>query len=242
MEEYTRNERINFLCMKYFTPELCDELITESKSALKGKIVTQLIKFGEFLFQKYCKTYQLDFELFCVNVIDVIESCWKNWEKEPKNRKYSSYFAKAIQNELLKISTDKNSRSISLNEFEDSGRECADQRNLIDSQIEKSEAISLVEKYLKMVNMWFQIRKREPWNTAIVTTELYEGLHLYFDYYPERKISQFTFIDERIFMLPKVPLNKELAQFLGRDEGQISRARKKFREQVATLLSQHLSL
>ena len=242
----TEEERINSLCKKYFTPELCKTSITESKATLKGKIYTQLLAFGDYLGQKKSNELvdKIDFELISELVVQVIESCWENWSKKPRELNYTQYFAQSMKNKLLKfvksshnyISLDEAFHGKSENKSFSLSAILEDKQNSIDVAIERQENIVEVEDYLKAVGIWFKSRKREEWNKTAITAELYDGLHRYFDQFPHRKTSRFCFIDERVYHLPSAPSNKYIAQLLAKDEGQISRMRKKFRSDIELLL------
>lgn len=245
MEE-NKGENINSLCKKYFTPELCDEPVTESKAALKGKILEQLLNFGDWICDKNFSQFG-GRNLFCEVVLNTIESCWQNWEKKAIDS-YNSYFAFAVRtnvsNHIDSKKEEINKNNISLDEVYNTENSkntleesISDKRDLVNEEIEINEALENVEKYLKSVDIWFKSRKREDWNKAYITAELYDGLHQYFDYYPEKKLSVFSFIDNTIYNLSQEPKNKELAKIIDRDEGQLSRARAKFREQVAILFT-----
>lgn len=242
----TEGERINSLCKKYFTPELCETSVTESKATLKGKIYTQLLAFGDYLGRGKSKSLvdKIDFELISELVVQVIESCWENWSKKPRELNYTQYFAQSMRNALLKfvesnhtcISLDENLQDKSENKAFSLSTILEDKRNSIDAAIERQESIAEVEDYLKAIGVWFKSRKREEWNKTAITAELYDGLHRYFDQFPHRKPSRFCFIDEKVYHLPSAPSNKYIAQLLAKDEGQISKMRKKFRSDIELLL------
>lgn len=240
-----KEENINSLCKKYFTPELCDESVTESKMSLKGKIYAQLLKYGDWICDKYYSS-EGGSQFFCEIVIDIIEACWKNWEKLPEERSYSSYFYSAVKNKILecykkeRINMNAQSLDVSIDSNEADSEttfheRIEDKNTNVDGYLEKKDFLERTEQYLKSIDIWFKKRKRDDWNKAMITAELYEGLHLYFDYFPERKLSRFEFIDDTIYNLLQPPKNKELALILNRDEGQLSRARSTFREQIASI-------
>lgn len=244
-------ENINSLCKKYFTPELCDKPITENKAALKNKLFTQLLKYGDWICDKKF-SQQGGSGVFCEIVLNTIDACWKNWKKESRES-YSSYFITAIKNNVLGIINRKKEEKniISLDKIiekkDDSsditlGDLIPDKKNGVYIELERKYALVDVEHYLKAVDAWFKIRQRSDWNKALVTAELYEGLHQYFDYYPNKKKSQFSFIDENIYNLSAKPLNKELSEILGKDEGQLSRARQVFRKGIESLLKKDLEI
>lgn len=243
-----KEENINSLCKKYFTPELCDEPVTESKMSLKGKIYTQLLKLGDWICDKNFSRYGGS-DAFCEIVISTIEDSWKKWEEESR-KSYSAYFAVSVKNNVNSFLESKqgqiNSTAVSLDTpiGTDGNRTLLDkieEKMSIESEEEKKEIarenMKKVEDYLKAVDSWFKIRTRQDWNKSFVTAELYAGLHQYFDYYQDKKITRFSFIDEKIYNLPQEPMNKELAIIIGKSETQLTHKRKEFREQVGYLFN-----
>lgn len=243
-----KEDNIDSLCKKYFTPELCDEPVTESKMSLKGKIYAQLLKYGDWICDKdyFSKGGS---ELFCEIVIKTIEKCWENWEKESRDS-YSAYFAISVKNNVNSFLKSKqeqiNSKAVSLDTpigTDGCGTplDIIEEKFSMDNDEEKKEIarenMKKVEDYLKAVDAWFKIRTRQDWNKSFVTAELYEGLHQYFDYYQDKKITRFSFIDEKIYNLPQEPMNKELAIIIGKSETQLTHKRKEFREQVRLLFN-----
>jgi len=243
-----KEENINSLCKKYFTPELCDEPVTESKMSLKGKIYAQLLKYGDWICDTNFSNYGGS-DTLCEIVIDIIEKCWENWEKESRNS-YSAYFAISVKRKINYILESKqgqiNSKAASLDtpigtdESSTLLDKIEDKMSMENDEEKKDiarENMKKVEDYLKAVDSWFKIRTRQDWNKSFVTAELYAGLHQYFDYYPNKKIIRFSFIDEKIYNLPQEPMNKELAIIIGKSETQLTHKRKEFREQVGYLFN-----
>lgn len=91
---------INLLCKKYFTPELCDEPVTETPAALKNKILAELLSYGDKI---CCKNFRGKEKFLCVEIVKTIEACWNSWKKSPCASSYSSYFYKALCNNLKKV-------------------------------------------------------------------------------------------------------------------------------------------
>ena len=243
-----KEENINSLCKKYFTPELCDEPVTESKMSLKGKIYTQLLKLGDWICDKNFSRYGGS-DAFGEIVIDIIEKSWENWEKESRDS-YSAYFAISVKRKINCILKSKqgqiNSTAVSLDtpigtdESSTLLDKIEDKMSMENDEEKKDiaqENMKKVEDYLKAVDSWFKIRIRQDWNKSFVTAELYAGLHQYFDYYQDKKITRFSFIDEKIYNLPQEPMNKELAIIIGKSETQLTHKRKEFREQVGYLFN-----
>lgn len=242
-------ENINSLCKKYFTPELCDELVTESKAALKGKIWEQLLKYGDWICNNNF-SYQGDADTFCEIILNTVESCWCKYEEKIEEINYSSYFAISVKNNIKNFINSNKGKMTIIKSSLDSPFKSDEKNTLLDTIEDESlsdsnkrekeaaqEYIKKVENYLKAIDAWFKSRKRDDWNKTLITAELYDGLHQYLDYYPEKSLSRFGFIDETIFNLPQQPKNKELAKILDKDEGQLSRAKTNFREQVAVFFN-----
>lgn len=237
-----KEENINFLCKKYFTPELCDEPGSESKRTLESKIYFQMLKFGIDICNKNFSDCG-DCEFI---IADTISNCWMKWIKNHPNS-YSAYFASAIKNNVLSFLESKKDELsqtiISLDEpIQNSENDLFLVNTIPDKNIdlqETNEILEDVEKYLNLVDIWYNLRVREDWNKTLITSELYDGLHAYFDYYPEKKISKFKFVDENIYNLSENLTNKKLAEILNKDEGQLSRKRKDFRNEMEDLFNKN---
>ena len=91
---------VNLLCKKFFTPELCNEPVTETPSALKNKILTELLSYGDKI---CCKKFRGKEDFLCMEIVKTIEACWNSWKKSPFASSYSGYFYKALCNNLKKI-------------------------------------------------------------------------------------------------------------------------------------------
>ncbi len=107
-----KKDNINSLCKKYFTPEICDEAITESKDTLKKNIMTQLYKYGLWCFNERIKNLnQEDKEksplifrddLKDDSIINAIEIIFDKGEKKEIQGFYSSYFKKVLFDKFYK--------------------------------------------------------------------------------------------------------------------------------------------
>ncbi len=102
MEDLKSKEEnpINLLCKKYFTPELCKEPVTETQAALKNKILAELLSYGDKI---CCKKFRGKEDFLCMEIVKTIEACWNSWKKSPCASSYSSYFYKALCNNLKKV-------------------------------------------------------------------------------------------------------------------------------------------
>ena len=81
---------------------------------------------------------------------------------------------------------------------------------------------------VKFVNKIFRMKKRADWWKSIVTAVFYELLHRYFALSEDETPDMYSFIDKTVYELPSKPTQKEIANILGKDEGQLSRATDKF--------------
>ncbi len=95
---------VNLLCKKYFTPELCNEPVTETSAALKNKILAELLSYGDKI---CCKKFRGKEDFLCVEIVKTIEACWNSWKKSPCASSYSGYFYKALCNNLKKACVQK---------------------------------------------------------------------------------------------------------------------------------------
>lgn len=87
---------INSLCKKYFTPELCKEPITETRLALRNKIFTELLSYGD----RICaKNFYEKKDFLCEEIVITVQKCFQRWEKVPCES-YSAYFYSAVNNSL----------------------------------------------------------------------------------------------------------------------------------------------
>lgn len=114
-----KEENINSLCKKYFTPELCDEPVTESKMALQNKICQQMIILGRSVWKKrnYKELENLDMisdpngdaDNGCMissamedAIYEAIANSFNMWKKELPKLSYTAYFYKVLDTEFIK--------------------------------------------------------------------------------------------------------------------------------------------
>ncbi len=93
---------INSLCKKYFTPRLCDEIITESERCLFVKLYAQLQKYAYKISKSYSSLFYDDIEDVIQNTIT---ECFAKWREEPKNN-YTDYFSISIKHAFDKANVD----------------------------------------------------------------------------------------------------------------------------------------
>ena len=81
---------------------------------------------------------------------------------------------------------------------------------------------------VKFINKVFHIRRdRADWWKSLVTGIFYDLLHRYFALSND-SLDKYPFIDKTIYNLPDKPTQTEIANILGKNEGQLSRATDKF--------------
>ncbi|MBP5602413.1 MAG: hypothetical protein J6X78_06770 [Treponema sp.] len=98
----TEMDDINSLCKKYFTPQLCDEIITESERSLFIKLYTQLQKYAYKISKNYSSLIYDDIEDVIQNTIT---ECFAKWREEPKTN-YTDYFSISIKHAFDKANID----------------------------------------------------------------------------------------------------------------------------------------
>lgn len=231
-----KDENINSLCRKYFTPELCDELVTETKRTLLSKLYSQLVMYGKKIGRQYSLIEQDEIEDI---IQETIHNCFVQWNKSPFG-KYTSYYAKALKRNFIS----KNKENVKINENEislqspiqngDKGN-CTLENIVEDSSSDFVTALNSVEnakKRFRFINTCFCAKKREDWWKGIVTCYFYEDLHTFFACCPSEPMQRYSFIDMSIYKREHKPTQKEVAQFFDKDEGQMSRALHSFIEYV----------
>ena len=245
-ESEEKEESINSLCKKYFTPELCEEPVTESKNALKGKILKCLIKYGDMLVLKLFPECKMDFSMV---VLDTIENSWKNWPLENPSG-YSSYFYKAIKQNCISEfkKKDNNNKSadetVYYNSEDDSNKSIydikKDEKNPCPD--ESLESKDCAFQIIKIVDRVFRLRKRSEWLKAAVTCKLYDGLHACFDSYPNpvNKVEKLSFINLDVYNWKEKPSQQDIAEFVNVDTGQFSRDLKSFFAPIKESINKNL--
>ena len=70
----------------------------------------------------------------------------------------------------------------------------------------------------------------------MLTGELYTGLHAYYDLFSEEKIEKLSFVYLAVYNWGEKPTQKKVAEFLGKDAGQLNKALNKFLTPVREML------
>ena len=236
VEKNKKEENINSLCKKYFTPELCDEPVTETKRALEFKLYAQLERYGRKMSRKYSYIGQDDIEDI---VQETVITCFKQW-KTVSLENYASYYGKAIKNNFIrknKQNDKRDNKEISSNTPKGNDEDS----DILEDDIQSPDYIKspFYDKEIKMrlrfIDKCFRAKKRADWWKGIVTEYLYEDLHTFFSHYPSEPMQRYSFIDVEIYNWENAPTQKQVAQFLGKDEGQVSRALTAFVENIEEL-------
>lgn len=240
VEKNEKKENINSLCKKYFTPELCDELVTETKRALKFKLYEQLVMYGKKMSKNYSQLIKDSNAIEIEGFIDeAIENCFNKWRESPleNDSAYSTYFGITIKR--IFIRENKNIEKIRETEISLEAsqtrveKECSQKDTLEDfSETFTEEEIKM---RLRFIDKCFRAKKRADWWKGIVTGYLYEDLHTFFSHYPSEPMQRYSFIDVEIYNWENAPTQKQVAQFLGKGEGQVSRALTAFLENIEEL-------
>ncbi len=233
MTENVKEDNINSLCKKYFTPGLCGDVVTESKSTLERKLWVQLEKYGKKISGKYSSIGEED----CEDVlIQTISECFKNWKKEEPSISYTAYYTTALTNNFSKENikakniSGQDSLDAPKKDFDNHAVTLGDMvedknyRNPADDAEAKSEA----EAQFKFIDYCYRIRKRADWWKSILTGHFYEDLHKFSHARPDISLQRFAFIDPEIYNWNDTPTQKQIAEHLNKEESQISRAIKSF--------------
>ena len=112
-----------------------------------------------------------------------------------------------------------------------------DEKGKLKDKLEDEKTQSPDNKYIeietgklivKFVNKIFRMKKRADWWKSLVTAVFYELLHRYFALSEDETPDMYSFIDKTVYELPDRPTQKEIANILGKNEGQLSKAADKF--------------
>ena len=232
MAENVKEDNINSLCKKYFTPELCEDCVTESKSTLEKKLWVQLEKYGKKISQKYHSVTDEDIEDV---LIQTISDCFKNWRKGTPSTSYSAYYSASLRNNFMgeNIRSKKQGMELCLDapiDESDSptstigdtiGDESANFTDIVETSFD-------AKKQFKFIDKCFRAKKGKDWWKSILTCYFYEDLHKLADSCPDTSLDRYSFIDMNIYNWNETPTQKKVAEYLGKDEGQMSTKLKVF--------------
>ena len=195
MAKTDKEDNINSLCKKYFTPELCDEHVTESKHTLRNKLWEQLYKYGLVVFnKKFTISDEVTKEQICYNVIeDAIVKCFEKFSEEPKDN-YKAYYATIIEDFGKRAKKTRKESSLQ-------GPIKKDEDGILQDTIEDSKTFTPEESYittengqrlLKYINKIFRSRERDDWWKSLVTCLFHDILQDF----PKESLNRFIFFDE----------------------------------------------
>lgn len=236
VEKNEKEENINSLCKKYFTPELCDEPVTETKRALEFKLYKQLERYGKKMSETYSYIKQYDIEDI---VQETVITCFKRWKTDaPEN--YASYYRRVIKNNFIR-KNEQNAKRDNKEISSNTPKGNDEDSDILEDDIQSPDYIKspFYDKEIKMrlrfIDKCFRAKKRADWWKGIVTGYLYDDLHIFFSHYSSEPMQRYSFIDVEIYNWENTPTQKQVAQFLGKDEGQVSRALTAFLENIEEL-------
>lgn len=223
-----KKNKINDICFKLYAPELCDSPVTESKRALENKLFTQMVKYGAYILKiKAGECYENEKEE-SINIAAAV--CINKWrEKEiTVEENFSAYFTVVLKNEYGNIiKKEKKEHCISLDKPVGDDEDdvlCdrrADEKSLPAEKVyEEKESAVMV---LRNLDICWKQAKFPDWYRTVITGELYEYLHEIFCRY-EINPECYSFTDMEIYNLEEKPKKKDIAEKLGKNPSQISRA------------------
>ena len=233
MAENVKEDNINSLCKKYFTPELCEDCITESKSTLERKLWVQMEKYGKKLSGEYSSITAEDCEDI---LIQTISECFKNWKNSAPSKSYTAYYATALSNNFRnenKKSEKKRIKEISLfapiDETDDNTiSDTIEDEDPANNVSAVSESVSEAKDRFSFIDYCFRIKKGKDWWKSILTCHFYEELHKLVSSYSGIRLNRYSFVDMDIYNWKEPPTQKSVAEHLGKDEGQLSTKLKVF--------------
>ena len=238
--ENEKADNINSLCKKYFTPELCDEPVTESKATLERKLWVQLEKYAHKVARNYFSLTTDD----CEDIfIETISESIKNWNKAAPKTTYTAYYTTALKNNLVKANNNAKQKEIKEISIDKPipNKSSSNKKKETLNEIFKDYAPSSEDLYIlgtiakqkfKFIDKIFRMKKRDVWWKALLTWYFYDDLHKYFELLDE-PFNRYSFIDCDVYNSTVGEELKDIAQYLKKDKGQLSKALNNF----LTLLS-----
>ena len=245
-DEKKEPDNINSLCKKYFTPELCDEPVLESKRTLKRKLQEQLYKYGVAVVSRKFLVKDADTkEQFCFDVVeDAMEKFFEKGNEKVISQNFAAYFSAILSDFGLRTKKKLHKEPMSLNTTVSSSE--GEESTLLDCQKGderltvvnwESRVSALQDAKLKFlfIDKCYRVKKRSDFLKSMITQRLYTDLHKYFesiDYSAKSffvdSMKRYSFIDIVVYNFKNVPSAKEVAAYLQKDEGQMSKAVNKF--------------
>ena len=246
MAENVKEDNINSLCKKYFTPELCKEAVMESKPTLKRKLQEQLYRYGlAVVSRKFTIADKDTKEQFFFDVVeDSIEKFFKKGEERAISSTYTSYFSAILWDFGLKAKKKLKKAPVSLNAtIKNSEGEAStlldvqkgDERLTVANWESIISALQEAKSKFLFIDKCYRAKKRSDFLKSMITQRLYADLHKYFESINDNvksffddSVKRYVFIDTVVYNWGSAPSAKEIAAYLEKDEGQMSKAVNKF--------------
>ena len=235
-DEKKETDNINSLCKKYFTPELCDEPVLESKRSLELKLYRQMKNYGKKISASYMALSNEDKEEI---IDDALINCFTAWKKSIPEKFTSFYFTTlkhAFINKNIKEGK-KKEKECSINEENENGESLeatlADESEnvKVDKNIEKEENREIIFHILRIVEDAYRLKMAENskiWLSPALTQKLYDSLTSFIKSYGDLYLKRFTFIDQSILNTGKKTTMKEIAKNLKTNDGYLKKEIDKF--------------
>ena len=219
-------DNIITLYQKYFTPQLCNEPVSETKNSLKHKLQVQLYKYGVYVFNRKFTIDDADAKTeICADVVeDAIEKCFEKWGQDPLSFETpKAYFSSVIWDFGNRAKKEYLNKPLSLdttinNDTESSEIDYAEEKNTFDKY----------KAYFKFIDSCFLAKKRADWWKSIITGYFYNDLHSFFEKYPGESLKRYSFIDVEVYNFKEKPSQKDVAVYLQKDCGQLNTALNNF--------------
>lgn len=244
MAENVKEDNINSLCKKYFTPELCKEAVMESKLTLKRKLQEQLYRYGLAVINRKFTIQDKDTkEQFCFDVVeDSIEKFFEKGDAKSISHTYTSYFSVILWDFGLrakkKLQAGDMSLDAPLSSGEDEGSSLmdmqeGDNRFSVEHQINIVSELQEAKTKFSFIDKCYRAKKRSDFLKSMITQRLYVDLHKYFTMLDEGSvdkafvadsIERYAFVDAVVYNWKSAPTAKKVAAYLQKGEGQMSKA------------------
>jgi len=239
MKKNNSTERINDICFKLFAPHLCPEPVTESKTALENKLYNQILKFGTYILKiKEDDCYE---DEKSESIYMALAACINKWRTKEitAEENFSAYFRTVLKKEYYRIIKKEKKHHCSSFDIPVGEDEETTLHDLIPDEKSMTPDESYIEKesiknLLKNIDLCWKQAKFHEWYRAVITGKLYELLHKNFYRY-EMNPERYSFIDMEIYNMNEKPKQKDIAQMIGKNQTQLSRALRSIREKLQSL-------
>lgn len=220
-------DNINSLCKKYFTPELCDEPITETKETLFNKLLLQLKKYGYKVGMNYSALVQDDIE----EILDeTISHFYIKCKESPKDN-YTAFYKDSLEHDFAKSNIKagrKKEKEVSIDNLNNDNKSF-EETIADDSQKNKHPELEPVITQLDQLDKYFKkwcdgtLKKgkhKKDENTknflsALLTFELREEFLKYEKIIKEDYNKTYSFMNKQILNMSKRLSKAEIAELYG---------------------------